>query len=281
MKIGIIGYGFVGSALHNALKKNVKVFLVDPKLQSSINDLNAFNPSIVFVCVPTPMSDDGTQDISILDNVIKEIISLEINPLIAIKSTILPDVLDYLKLQLTNVVYNPEFLREKHANEDFIKSNLIVLGGKANDVDELDNFYKEHTICECKEYIKTDLITASFIKYTINTFLATKITFFNELKNIFDISNADDSWENFTNYLKKDTRIGSSHMSVPGHDGKLGFGGACLPKDSRALLEYARKHGAELSILNEAINVNNNIRRRYNIEQRESDQNINFLNKNK
>ena len=68
MKVAIIGYGFVGKALKNGLKKNVKTFLVDPKLNTDIKDLKDFEPEIVFVCVPTPMNDDGTQNIQILEN---------------------------------------------------------------------------------------------------------------------------------------------------------------------------------------------------------------------
>ena len=69
-------------------------------------------------------------------------------------------------------------------------------------------------------------------------------------------------------------------MSVPGHDGKLGFGSICLPKDSRALLEYSKTLGQQLKVLNEAVKVNNIIRGQYNIGKRESDQNIDFLDKN-
>ena len=68
-------------------------------------------------------------------------------------------------------------------------------------------------------------------------------------------------------------------MSVPGHDGKLGFGGACLPKDSRALLEFSKIHGQQFDLLNEVIKVNNSIRGQYNVGKRESDQNIDFLDK--
>ena len=68
MKIGIVGYGFVGKALANGLKDNVEISLIDPKLNTDIKNLAAFNPEIIFICVPTPMNDDGTQDITILES---------------------------------------------------------------------------------------------------------------------------------------------------------------------------------------------------------------------
>lgn len=277
MKVGIIGYGFVGKALHNGLNSDIEVLLIDPKLNTSVTDLRDFCPDIIFVCVPSPMNKDGTQDLSILQGVFKEIFSLNIDSLIILKSTILPDALLNLSFEFPKLVFNPEFLREKHSDEDFIGSNLIVFGGDIEYVNKASNFYENHTKCICRDHIKTDLITASLLKYTINTFLATKVTFFNEINNLFIASNAKDSWENFISFLSKDKRIGSSHMSVPGHDGKLGFGGACLPKDSKALLEFSKIQGQQLDVLREVIKTNNNIRGQYNIGKRESDQNVDFL----
>ena len=281
MKVGIIGYGFVGRALHNGFNSDVEVLAVDPKLKTSVSDLGNFFPDIVFISVPSPMNDNGTQNLSILNDVFKQLTSLKMNFTIVLKSTILPDAIIKLNSRYPNFVHNPEFLREKYANQDFIKSNLIVFGGSTDRVNIVSNFYEKHTKCECKEYVITDLVTASLIKYSINTFLATKVTFFNEINKIFTASNAKDSWENFTRYLSKDKRIGDSHMSVPGHDGKFGFGGACLPKDSRALIEFAKEKGIALDVLSKVVKVNNNIRGQYNIDQREVDQNVNFFDKEK
>ena len=279
MKVGIIGYGFVGKALHNGLNPKTEVLLIDPKLNTSVNDLINFAPEIIFVCVPSPMNNNGTQDLAILNKVFGELRSLQNDPEIILKSTVLPDALLTLSSNFPNLVFNPEFLREKHADEDFIRSNLIVFGGSIEHVNKASHFYKNHTKCISKEHVKTDLITASLLKYTINSFLATKVTFFNEINNIFNLSKADDSWENFVSFLSKDERIGNSHMSVPGHDGKLGFGGACLPKDSKALIEFSKIQGQKLNVLSEVIKVNNSIRCQYNVGERESDQNINFLDK--
>lgn len=186
------------------------------------------------------MDDDGTQDISILNEVIDKLKNLNFNCPLIIKSTILPNALEQMSLEIPNLVYNPEFLREKHANEDFINPNMIVIGSKNNDVIKfLENFYRKYTNCKCKKYIKTDLTTASLIKFTINSFLATKVSFFNELNSVFSETNSSESCNNFVKFLSYDDRLGNSHMSVPGHDGRLGFGGACLPKNLLAFAKFA------------------------------------------
>jgi len=277
MKVAIVGLGFVGKSLLNGIKDSVEVKQIDPKLGSSINELKDFLPEIIFICVPTPMNQDKTQNISIVKTVINEINDLDINSLVVLKSTLLPNhVKDFEKI-VPRFIYNPEFLREKHANEDFINSKLIVFGGNTYDAEILSEFYKDNTKCSCREHIFTDSQTASLIKYTINSFLSVKVIFFNELKELFDESGANEDWEKFIEYVAKDTRIGDSHMKVPGHDGRLGFGGACLPKDSNALIKYSQQIEKQLNILKKAIKLNNNIRSKYNENtKRELEQNIIF-----
>jgi len=278
MKIGIVGYGFVGKAIEAGIRDNVKLIKIDPKLNTSIKELDKFCPDIIFVCVPTPMNDDNSQDISILNDVSEELAQLDSNPLFVIKSTVLPNYIKNIEIKLKRIVYNPEFLREKHANNDFINSKFIIFGGKKKFCSELELFYRKNTNCISEEYIYTDLISASLMKYAINSFLATKVIFFNEMNKLFKLSGAEDSWEKFIESIANDTRIGNSHMNVPGHDGRLGFGGACFPKDISALENYADSLGISLNILKSVISTNNNIRGKYNnATNREADQNINFL----
>ena len=94
---------------------------------------------------------------------------------------------------------------------------------------------------------------ASLVKYTINSFLATKVIFFNEIFNLFNQINSNESWDIFTSIISKDERIGDSHMMVPGHDGRFGFGGACFPKDTSALISYADSLDVDLSLIKDAI----------------------------
>ena len=280
MKIGIIGYGFVGKALNEGLLNNVEVLKIDPNLNTSINSLSSFSPDLVFVCLPTPMSQDGSQDISILLDSLKRLKRLNLNCLVVIKSTIIPDNIRIIENIFPRFVYNPEFLREKHASKDFIESKLIVFGGDSASSELVSNFYDNHTKCACKDYVFTDAITASLIKYTINSFLATKVIFFNELYNLFDKVSSGETWENFINFLAKDTRIGNSHMMVPGHDERFGFGGACLPKDSSAILKYAESNDVNLNVLKKVIELNNQIRSSYNQKtDREAEQNISYNHK--
>ena len=277
MKVSIIGYGFVGKALFNALSDRVDVQKIDPILNTSIDEIKDFTPDIIFICVPTPMNADGTQDISILIDIIKKINSFNLSSLIVIKSTILPSYVYQIENMLENFVYNPEFLREKHANEDFINSKMIIFGGKKNSAEELSNFYINFLNCKCKDYVVTDATSASFIKYMINSFLATKVIFFNEFNSLFDSSNAKEDWSRLTEIIARDERVGLSHMDVPGHDGRYGFGGACLPKDSKAIVKYADDMKVNLKLLKTAIKINNKIRSSYNDNTpREDEQNIVF-----
>ncbi len=280
MKVSIIGHGFVGKALENGLNDEVKTLIIDPIYKNKISDICSFNSDVVFICVPTPMRDNGDQDLNILNEVIDDINKIKINAEIVIKSTVLPSNITNIKKLIPNVIYNPEFLTESSANEDFINAELIVLGGNNKNVSKISSFYKDHTKCVSNNIIHTDLITASLIKYTINSFLASKVIFFNELNSLFKKSGTNESWENFIKAISSDSRIGKSHMQVPGPDGRYGFGGACFPKDSQALYQYSTSLESPLHILKKVIDINNNIRSSYDsATNREHQQNIKFLTK--
>ena len=140
---------------------------------------------------------------------------------------------------------------------------MILLGGKNFFKRKLKNCIKITPLCNAANFIFTDHATASLVKYSINSFLATKVLFFNQLKDIFEGSNAGGGWESFINLIKLDQRIGISHMDVPGHDGKKGFGGACFTKDTAALVEYSKSIDKEFSLLAKVISINNEIRSQY------------------
>ena len=92
------------------------------------------------------------------------------------------------------------------------------------------NLYENHSICKTLNFLEMDSKSASLIKYTINSFLASKVIFFNQIKDVFNSSSIEIDWDYFIDCISNDTRIGNSHMMVPGPDGKNGFGGACFPK---------------------------------------------------
>ena len=277
LKIGIVGHGFVGKATDWGFSKNTNKFIVDPKNETNIEQLTEFNPELIFVCVPTPMGENGIQDSSIIEAVVQELSAKCRESIIVIKSTVLPSILENIKKVNPKIIYNPEFLREKHANEDFMNSEMIIFGGDKNIASQVSKFYLDHSRCKTKKHIFMDISSASLVKYTINTFLASKVMFFNETHQVFSKLKSNDSWELFIKTLSLDKRIGESHMNVPGHDGKKGFGGACFPKDTAALLKYAEGIGVELHILRSVINRNNIIRGQYaELDDREKEQNISF-----
>ena len=277
LRLGIVGHGFVGKATDWGFNKRVSKFIVDPLLNTTIADLKEFKPDIVFICVPTPMGDDGSQDSKKKKKVIHELVLYCPHSIKVVKSTVLPSLLDKLHKLDSKLVYNPEFLREKHANLDFINSDMIIFGGDRNVSTQVSNAYLRHSRCKTKEHIFTDLKTASLIKYSINTFLASKVIFFNEMHSLYKKLDVTDSWETLINIISRDSRIGNSHMNVPGHDGKKGFGGACFPKDSLALIKFANSLNVDLNSLASTVKINNKIRLKYEeLDSRESEQNVSF-----
>ena len=104
----------------------------------------------------------------------------------------------------------------------------------------MEKLYNEHSDCnECPVY-KTDLVTASMVKYCINSFLATKVTFMNEMYDVLKAAKGAD-WNTFSKIIQTDPRIGNTHMKVPGNDGQRGYAGSCFPKDTAALAWFAKE----------------------------------------
>jgi|TARA_B110000238_G_C16030076_1_gene397098 nucleotide sugar dehydrogenase len=262
MKLGIIGKGFVGSAVSNGFNDDVEQFVVDPlHSNNSIEGLVEFDPIITFVCVPTPVSEDGSCDVSIARSVLQELNELQYKGVVVIKSTIVPDYLhEFKKAYALRIVYNPEFLTEANANQDFINPKMQVLGGRWKDCEVVEKAYLRNSKVKVVPTFKTDLTTASLLKYTINSFLATKVMFFNDLYKLHQSSSSMASWEQFIDMLTRDPRMGDSHMQVPGPDGKFGFGGHCFPKDTEAMLKYANDKNIKLNILKKSVETNNKLR---------------------
>ena len=277
LRIGIVGHGFVGKAVDWGFNRNVEKFIVDPILSTKVEDLKIFKPDVVFICVPTPMSKQGSQDNSILKKVCFELNEAVPKAIKVIKSTVLPGILKDLSTSESKTIYNPEFLREKHAYEDFENSEMIIFGGEKLTCKAVSKIYLKHSKCKTRKHYFTDIESAALIKYSINTFLASKVVFFNELYDIFSQLDTKDSWEDIINIISVDKRMGESHMSVPGHDGKRGFGGACFPKDCLALVKYAESIDAPTDILEAVIKKNNKIRSQYDkLDSREIEQNVSF-----
>jgi UDPglucose 6-dehydrogenase len=266
MKLAVIGAGFVGTAVGRAFESNDLVY-IDPKLGNQIADVISFEPEFSFVCVPTPANNDGSVDLSIADSVIRFLIHNTYS-IVIVKSTVPPSFAERFKKN-DRVVFNPEFLTERNAVLDMIESESVILGGTFSITKKVERLYKLNSACTPKRYIHVTGEEASWIKYATNSFLAIKVAYLNELRDNFADSQ---SWNRVVSALRLDDRLGSSHWLVPGIDGRRGFGGACLPKDSTALLHEAEN----LSILNSAIEKNKLYRQLYERSARETEQNIKF-----
>jgi len=279
VKIGVIGHGFVGKAVEYAFSTpGVKVVINDPKYGHRFEDLGDLSEyDALFVCVPTPMSDDGSVNTTILENVLRQCAgpSGSTTAMIVIKSTVTPDFFNgdnlmdtvYPKFYQLNLVYNPEFLTEGQAKQDIINPPFHII---THDNEYLEYLYKHHSLCNAAPFIRVSLKEAAMIKYGINTFLATKVTFFNQLAEVCEAAGARS--HTVINAIGRDERIGSSHTKVPGFDGKKGFGGACFPKDTSALINAYEG----FTLLEECVRINNNYRASYNLDDREKEQNISY-----
>jgi len=265
LRLGVIGSGFVGGAVINGFNTpSVQQWVVDPKkTTTTMSQLLIAEPDLVFICVPTPESEDGSVDVRIVDFVLCDLAVGEYSGIVVIKSTITPDHLVSFakKYHTLRIVYNPEFLTEANAHNDFINPPMQILGGDWDDCEAVEKAYVRHSLVKIVPTFKTDIVSASLLKYTINSWLATKVTFMNELHQLHKASGAETSWEQFADMLHRDPRVGDSHLRVPGPDGKFGFGGHCFPKDTAGLLSYADKNNIDLSVLNKAVETNARIRK--------------------
>ena len=276
IKLGIVGHGFVGKAVDYAFTHElVDKFLVDPLYDTTIDDLVKYEPIMTFITAPTPMHDNGMVDASIVEDAVLKLIT-HTKSLVVIKSTITPDVINRLYNSIHDddkprLTYNPEFLTENSAKEQFIYSTYHVLGGCSNEsCSRVIDFYNQFSLCVGRNFITMTPQEASFVKYAINSYLGMKVTFFNQL---YDAAlDFGSSPNRIINAVAADKRVGYSHTRVPGFDGKKGFGGACLPKDMNAFVKFNQ----DLTLIAESVKINNKMREEYELDEREKTNNINF-----
>ena len=139
---------------------------------------------------------------------------------------------------------------------------MHVFGGSLQDTEEVERLYKEHSVCKEVPVYKTDIVTASMVKYCINSFLATKVTFMNEMYDVIKAARGAD-WQTFSKIIQTETRMGNTHMKVPGNDGQRGYAGSCFPKDTNALAWFAREIlNTPFTQLETSIKINDTLRKR-------------------
>ena len=245
MTIGVIGQGYVGTAIKLGFQDHYKVLTYDKfdlgkSTHSKISDL-VEETKVLFVCVPTPMRKDGTCYTGIVEEVIREINETAKDHIVVIKSTIPPGTTDRFHHEFSNVtvIFNPEFLTEENFLEDFKNQNRIILGGSRKGTNKLRQIYSK--VFPKATIVKTGDKHAEMVKYFTNCFLATKVSFANEMYNICQQLDLD--YDKVVEYATYDERLGKSHWAVPGPDGDFGYGGHCLPKDLSAIVSEFETYG--------------------------------------
>jgi UDPglucose 6-dehydrogenase len=238
--------------------KDVELLAIDPAKSwlASYEDIKDFDA--VFVCVPSPQGADGTADTSILEHVLEDLGYTDFRGVIISKVTAPPNVYQRLQDSYPNLVHAPEFLTAANALDDYIHGSFSIIGGSTtayrNEAERIIRISQTgiHSVVHCS------IGEASLAKYTINSFLATKVIFMNEMAKIAEAGGMD--WQKVASAIRQDTRIGHSHLQVPGPDGQYGFGGMCFPKDTSALLKYAEQLAESPDVLTTAVIKNSKIR---------------------
>jgi UDPglucose 6-dehydrogenase len=256
-KIGIIGHGYVGEAIAQSVMPPLQAVIIDPAKGWTATYYEIKKEcSAVFICVPSPQGIDGECDTSILEEVLDKLDGY--SGTIISKVTAPPKFYEEQAKRFPNLVYIPEFLRAQSHMTDFANTKFLIVGGTVG-------AYQRDAIRICqllqpeiKHIELCGIGEAAFVKYSINSFLALKVSFMNEL---FQLSQEHDyEWKLLAYLIKMDERIGHSHMQIPGPDGHYGFGGACFPKDTNALLKYAESLGVNLNTLDAAVKKNTLLR---------------------
>ena len=266
MKIGIVGNGFVGSSVAFGFSAqtgcDAEIKIYDKDESKSTHSLSeTLESDFIFVSVPTPSNSDGSINLDIVYDCFSEMSMLNKRKdnVILLRSTVVPGTTRKLKNKFRNlnIVFNPEFLTERSAKFDFINQSRFILGGKQSDVEKVSKLYCDR-FGNSTPVIKTNYETAEMIKYMNNCYFATKVSFMNEMYQIADANGVD--WEMAVDGFIRDGRIGHSHLSVPGPDGKLGFGGSCFPKDINALISVASELGINSQLLKSVWKTNLKVR---------------------
>lgn len=249
----LAGYGYVGRAYYELISTYFHVEIVDPKHSDLYISDFPFAQGLI-CCVGTPVTSSGNYDISAICSVIS---STPAYMPILIKSTISIDDWDYIKLNFPDhsLTFSPEFLTAKRAVDDVYERNYeIVAGDDISFWSRIFNTVKSHAwVYECEPE------EAIIAKQFMNAFLATKVSFFNQ---IYDYCVENDvDFESVRSLMSADKRIGASHTRVTS---ARGWGGMCFPKDTEALLHVAEQSAVDLSILQEAVDYNNRVRKNCN-----------------
>ena len=264
MTIGIVGIGFVGSAILKSFKlKKINTICFDKYKNGGIGNINdLLDCHIIFLCLPTPYSEiTNSYDLEPIIETCDFLNSQNFKGTVVIKSTIEPGTTNILNDKYNlNLIHNPEFLSAKTAFEDFHNQKHIVIGKSK----KCDSYYQNIIADFYKFYFPNSNISlcdsteSECMKIFCNNFYATKIQFFNEL---YLLSNKiGTNYNNIKNLMIKNGWINPMHTIVPGSDGQLSFGGYCFVKDTNALLSFMKKNVSSHQVLEAVIKERNDMR---------------------
>lgn len=276
--IAVIGQGFVGGSLTTVFaERGFDVYVFDKSGKAapgsrgsvlnkieSVKDLvfhcERFSSvaenfsKVYFVCLPTPMFEDGEADLSIVEGVLKQLSEIPGDRIAVVKSTIPPGSTErwnrlFEKTGL-RVIFNPEFLTEANALDDMRNQNRIILGGPRPHINQVKLVFQK--AFPKVPLIKTSSTTAEMVKYFTNVQLAARVVLSCELSQVceaLDKQGMNIDYDKVVEYAKFDPRLGGSHMNVPGPDGVPGARGHCFPKDLNALIFVAQSLGIKPTVM--------------------------------
>jgi UDPglucose 6-dehydrogenase len=254
-KIGVVGTGMVGGAMQRYFegKEGIELFLYDKgKNEGSKEDVN--KAEIVFICVPTPYLKDGKGfDLSYVEETMDW---LEGEKVVVIKSTVMPGTTEMLQKKYPNhkLMMNPEFLTEETADQDMLYPDRQIVGYTeksqtvAGDVMQLLPLAPFERVLPATE--------AEMVKYFGNTWFSIKVSFANQMYDLCQKMDID--YDRMVEAAAADKRIGRTHLNVM-HKGYRGYGGKCLVKDIRALIQLADSKGVDLKLHKMAEEINNKL----------------------
>jgi GDP-mannose 6-dehydrogenase len=268
MKVGICGLGFVGQAIYSFLNNMANesaecLGTVVYDKYKKINSLDALvSTDLVYICIPTPYEHHAkSYNMSEIDATLALFAKLAYKGVILIKSTVLPDycaTMNKIYPEL-KIIHNPEFLSAATAAHDFANQRHIILGYTLQSQSALapiETFYK--TLFPGALISVTSSYAAGLTKLACNSFYATKVQFFTELFLLCD--KIDTDYEEVKKLMLNNEWIHPMHTSVPGPDGQVSFGGACLPKDINALNQYMILNKTHNGVLESVIEERNGMR---------------------
>jgi len=263
LSVGIVGVGMVGGALKNYFeKKGAKLFLYDKgRNLGSIEEVN--RADIIFACVPTPFDKNKGFDLSYIEECCSNIGGEKI---IVIKSTVLPGTTEALqkKYPLHKFVFNPEFLTEVTVDQDMNYPDRQIIGYTKESYNVATDILMMLPSAPFEKILPAT--EAEMVKYFGNIWFAVKVAFANQ---IYDLcQKIGVNYDSIMESASADKRIGRSHLSVI-HKGYRGYGGKCLPKDIKAMIQFADKEGVDMKLFKTTEQINNALMQEQGIDDPE------------